>query len=251
MKYQGLLLVILYQFNVFAVDQTRVKGEDYSAAAKRLLHQSKEDHLVSAYATALPINELQFPPMVEWKDNKQMINAFKKGRDLRFLNWYQEKRPFKRRSTWLYPDNGCYARAELLVRNLLAWKFSPLYKAFVFGNLEVESSNSPDTIYWWYHVVPVVKLQGEYFVFDPAIFPSSPLPLNQWLETMVGDINQVKVSICSAHTYDPGSPCLKEIIVSIDEVLNDQDSFLDLEWERIETLGRIPMQELGDSPPWN
>src|SRR5690606_38024642 len=57
--------------------------------------------------------------------------AFSYVRDLRFLS--DNVNNLMRRSTWLYPDDGCFARSAMMVGQLASQV--QLAKIFVFGEL--------------------------------------------------------------------------------------------------------------------
>jgi hypothetical protein len=155
-----------------------------------------------------------------------------------------------RRLTWLYPDDGCYARAEMAV-NRLESLGSPVIpvKIFAFGNLTVKTNNTPSGwVSWWYHVAPIVKVDAEYYVIDPAIEPNAPLRVQDWYTRMGG--GQIQLSICNSHTYDPEGSCENASQSQQDQANSDERYFLGLEWDRVLSLGRDPNKELGDEPPW-
>ena len=198
-------------------------------------------------------SQYNLPQLPQWKNFRDMENAFYYVRDLRFLDWTYQGEDFPRRSTWLYPDDGCFARAELIITNLEDKKNrDPIpYKVFVFGNLEVETINSPDGyVSWWYHVVPITAYNNEYYVFDPAIDAERPLTLEEWLGTMGSNINKLKIAVCNAHTVFPDDDCYSPDIHSKSTILYYQNYFLSSEWQRVKILGRNPIDELGNNPPW-
>ncbi len=65
--------------------------------------------------------------------------------------------PSPRRISWMYPDNGCFARAEQ-VDVIIAQNQKPRpYKLFAMGYLRVYADNHPaGMVEWGWHVVPVV-----------------------------------------------------------------------------------------------
>lgn len=177
-------------------------------------------------------------------------DSYKWIRDLRFL--YSQRRPeFQRRITWLYPDDGCFARADLAIRQLNKKGFSGLKKIFAFGNLEADTPNSKDgVVYWWFHVAPIVKVNLDYYVIDPAIDPSRLLTVKEWLQRMNRDFDTVRLAVCDEGSYDPGSHCDGTDPFPKEEVLTHQSKYLDREWYRMVELGRNPELILGDYPPW-
>lgn len=176
--------------------------------------------------------------------------AFQWVRDLRFLT-VKNNPQFLRRITWQYPDDGCFARAELAARKLKENGFDGLKKIFVFGDLEADTPNAAEGfVTWWFHVAPMVKVDGDYMVLDPAIAPDRLITVRDWLKAMNRDYDSVQLSICNDGAYDPSSVCQQTHYLPEEEVLGHQNSFLHREWYRMKELGRDPQLVLGDFPPW-
>lgn len=183
----------------------------------------------------------------------------------------------KRRATWLYPDDGCFVRATVadgLIAKLLQPPAAPMpptpttavptAKIFAFGNLRVQTANSPSgEVEWWYHVAAIAKVRtttstgatDEYYVYDPAISPKAPMPVKAWLTTMVGpNLGNIEIAICAGGAYDPYSHCESNDPsarqYSLERAHREAHQFLPEEWDRLEVLGRDPNLELGSNPPW-
>ncbi|HXH74876.1 MAG TPA: protein-glutamine glutaminase family protein [Bacteriovoracaceae bacterium] len=203
----------------------------------------------SALGSARLYDPAKLPAATKWKSLQAMQLRFEFIRDTRFLEWNRNG-SFPRRSSWLYPDDGCYARAALANRNLFRL-FVPIpSKVFAFGNLRVKTSNNPrGKVGWWYHVAPIVQVDGVKFVLDPAIEPQRPLELSEWLSRM-GTPQKIKVSICSSGAYAPRGDCLNETDGLEKRAENAQRHFLELEWKRLVKLGRTAEVQLGEHPPW-
>ncbi len=205
---------------------------------------------ITAVDSASKFSQGNLPEATSWSSLQELRERFEYVRDWRGLIW-PTKPDFRRRSSWLYPDDGCYARAALAQKNLHALKITPASKVFAFGNLHIESKNAADgAITWWYHVAAIVEVDGKKFVLDPAISPQAPLELRAWLAQMSSDPDSLEVAICGSGTYTPYDACNKVSDGQEVEAQHDQLRFLDLEWERIEFLNRDPEAELGESPPW-
>ena len=216
------------------------------------------------------MSAVDFTAVPTWTD-AQIVQYFTYTRDLRYL--YDEGIPSpgdERRITWLYPDDGCYARAEQVV-GLISDADSTLakpYKLWAFdqlsNRLEVYTENAypSDHVNWWYHVVPLVKNSaGEPIVLDAAINPCGPLHWQAWLDSMIDDVNRfndpaeyLQVAVSDYWAYGP-----------YDDVWNDdnipdhrqasleleQDYVLDWEWDRqVNELGHTPADRFGDNPDW-
>ncbi len=194
-------------------------------------------------------NEHELPLVATW--NKDILDShFNILRDHRWLISPTSGR-MARRISWLYPDDGCFARAELVNRSAKGLKIPVPSKIFVFGNLNVATPNSQNgRVTWWFHVASVVEIQGQKYVLDPAIEPKKALPLDRWLERMNPNIYELEVAICQSGTYDPNSSCNTETEDKEKQALKDAAIFLQLEWQRLLDLKRDPYAELGNSPPW-
>lgn len=104
----------------------------------------------------------------------------------------------KGRIPFQYPVDGCYARAEAMVRLMDQWEV-PSQKLFAVaaGNsqLRVQTPYGPDCFYssvpsvtWSYHVAPIVTLEnGTNLVLDPSV-ASKPLKIHEWIGLM-GNFN--------------------------------------------------------------
>ena len=206
----------------------------------------------SASEAAIEWTKLDTKSMKPWPSLTVLEEAFQKVRDSRFLVT-RDMPDFKRRSSWLYPADGCFARAGLANKNLIDWNYPEAYKVFVFGDLNVKTDNSTSgQVTWWFHVVPAVKVGEEVYILDPAIEPQKPLLLKEWLERMTLDLTSVKVSVCHPKTYSPYDTCAVEPNAVLgDWGHGDQMSYLEAEWENLIWLKRDPKEELGDNPPWS
>lgn len=186
----------------------------------------------------------------EWDSAGTLAGVFSDIRDLRFLQ--TPARPtFPRRISWLYPDDGCFARAALAREKIEDQWGRPIAKLFIFGNLEVQTPNSPDgSVQWSWHVVPLVKINGVLHVIDPAIDPMHPMTAKAWALKQVSEINYAQFAICNSYSYGPYSGCLNATADDESNANQDQQEYLGREWSRIRSLGRNPERELGDFPPW-
>lgn len=210
----------------------------------------------SVYDSAEKYDDLNKNSIPEYSGRYEDLEGlFKQFRDLRYLN--DPKIPdFLRRISWLYPDDGCFARAQnlgLLIQSLpLQFKFS---KMFIFGNLYAATKNNPNGyVTWWYHVAVTFRMGTEVFIFDPSLSPDRPLLLEDWSKLMVNDPAQLpnlKYSICHASSYVPGSLCNGDgVNLNQESVRSQLNSYLRAERSRLNSLGRDADQELGDRPPW-
>lgn len=158
---------------------------------------------------------------------------------------------FKRRITWFYPDNGCYARSAIM-QNLVQNKIGEVWsQIFLFGNLKLKTKYSRrGAVTWWYHVAPIVKTDRGVFVFDPSVNAVEPLALKDWLSKVNASTDST-IAICDAKAYKPSSLCFNENESHLDEALKEEkEVFFEREWIRLENLGLKPEEVLGEKPPW-
>jgi hypothetical protein len=215
-----------------------------------VLPQAAAPPLTTPVDESKTFEQATLPAATAWESKELMLQRFQEMRDLRFMQ-LDSKPNFPRRISWLYPDDGCFARAQVAVRNLIRSSYAAPSKVFVFGDLNVSTVNSPyGTVNWWYHVAPIVEVDGEKFVLDPAIEPSRPLPLAEWLGKMNPEPGKLSVAICQSGSYHPYDDCARVNDGDEAQAQSEQEWFLDSEWSRLVELNRDPEKELGDSPPW-
>jgi len=167
---------------------------------------------------------------------------------------------FKRRITWLYPDDGCWIRAELYSTLILKFldekypnqSFEAPKKHFAFGDLWTKSKNAApgaeEWIGWNYHVAPIVRLNdGKLYVFDPAL-GGNALPKEEWYTVMTQkpSSNISGFVSCEANTYSPSSSCFHPMKHTDEEIKCDNEYYLNLEWDRQIVLFRDPEKVLGE-----
>lgn len=260
----ALLLALLVQtasadgnVRVHRYSAMRMKGEPARNAFARYMNRlgPYERSFVSrqgqetAMGAAKPLTELDPTSLPDFGQNKSSVSAaFERIRDMRFLE-DPERQGFMRRSSWMYPDDGCFARAALMVKNLPQRHPRP-GKVFIFGNLTVKTPNSPEgEVSWWYHVVPGFRMGKDVVVLDPAIDPYKPLFLQEWVATMTNDPSSVTLSFCEPDTYVPSSSC-RTPTSQEKEARSTQVGYLRDERERLQNMNRDADRELGDFPPW-
>ena len=228
------------------------------------IRQANEDHAQAAFRTNLftpvassvpqrmskSLKDLDIRQIPDVGSYSDLENHFKYIRDLRFIEDSRHANTL-RRLTWLYPDDGCYARADMASRALEDIRFVTPKKVFVFGNLRARTNNtSHGYVTWWYHVAVTYRVGSTAYVYDPAIEPKAPITLDAWNTAVGGNSTRVTYAICDHNTFDPNMDCVHPNGLSLDEVLREQSSFLPDEWERLLDLNRDPVKELGDFPPW-
>lgn len=190
---------------------------------------------------------VSLPAAKAWESVEALQNRFKSVRDDRHLNW--TRRPgFSRRISWLYPNDGCYARASSANRWFKRHGISTPSKVFAFGKLRVKTRNHPRGVAtWWYHVAPVVQVGGTKYVIDPSIDASKALTITEWV-TRMGTPGRIRVSICGSGTHSPRSDCSSQNVGSAG--VSSQAKFLGREWDQLKRMGRNSELLLGSNPPW-
>ncbi len=233
----------------------RDAGKDwkqYAEASQSGLHATSRSLSTSSalgvYESRVAVAAADLSRVPVWTD-AEITTLFRATRDARYM---VDESGFVRRPSWLYPDDGCWVRAELAaIAAVEAGKPKP-YKLFSFGNLTVSTPNAPGgSVSWWYHVVPIVKnTSGQAYVLDAAIDPTRPLPWKTWLLKQVTTISDVEVTIADSGAYHPGSPVTGGTPPTKDSVAMDLSYYLSAEWARQNDLSRDPVRVLGYSPPW-
>ncbi len=231
------------------VSAVRHPGETYQQARDRSLKTvSTLPSLPTAEEAAVKWDDLDFSLLPEEPNGEAL---FEKVRDERFL-FSTRDASFARRSSWLYPQDGCWIRASVARQLAAAEGYVDMGKVFIFGALKVKTANAPGgTVRWWYHVVPAYRdTSGKPKVVDPAIDPNQPMDLKDWVLTMVPSVDDAALSVCDPATYSPSSVCVGVDLDEDKDASVDQAGYLDLEWDNLDKLGRIPEDELGALPPW-
>jgi hypothetical protein len=93
---------------------------------------------------------------------------------------------------FLYPDDGCWARAHEMCRLMIAAGVSPR-KVWIDGNLHVNTKNNPACyVDWGWHVAPTLCVRQRFcsvedMVIDPSLF-TAPVSQATW-KSVQGDSN--------------------------------------------------------------
>lgn len=243
-----MIISLLASFSVFAQDSAQrkenVSWREYAAKAAPVNDKSFTQ---SALSAARPFKADDYENVTPWS-SADLDDNFAKMRDDRFVNWPRD-RDFLRRLTWLYPADGCYARAAMANRHLDEAGIAVPKKIFAFGDLKVETAYDEDgAVTWWYHVAQIVDVGGVRYVLDPAINPKSPMKVEDWISAM-GDIKEIEVAVCEAGTYVPRSNCATTSVGT--SGTSALTSLLSKEWNNLKNLDLDPAKLLGDAPPWN
>lgn len=204
--------------------------------------------------------------IVSWPNYQIIKDSFVKIRDMRYFT-DEKASGFLRRITWLYPDDGCWTRASAMAKDFFGPKDNLLNqlprpaKLFVFGNLCVNTDNSPNgAVEWWYHTAPIVRdaETGKEYVLDPSINPNAPTLLEDWMELVAANTNQCadgkhsvhRFAICDGYATSPGESCATAKYQDELSSMLMQKYFRADERNRQVVLNRDVEKVLGDSPPW-
>lgn len=249
------LFFCLSQSNIALADRlsaNRKESESELSAALRNWNWSTEvaPFGTTVYAARGRLNNEKIARIPEMRDFESMSGLFRQLRDDRFL--FQSGRPnFPRRISWLYPDDGCFVRAELSRKKLVEYGGPTPVKLFVFGDLKAKTKNHPrGVVYWWFHVVTAYRLQDKVFVIDPSLEPNRPILVQDWARRMGGPVSKFKFSVCDAKAFGPYSACIGSQGRSHRSTIRLQSDYLRYEWNRALSMGRDPNKVLGDRPPW-
>jgi len=249
--FSGIFLGILVSISVSAaphrLSAARAPQQDWKELTKKSVGPRLLDTPIDK---ARPLPNVDFNNVIKLTDYAAVEAAFQKTRDVRFLR-DPEDANFMRRISWMYPDDGCFARSSLVIQKLEESDQKVFSKIFVFGNLSVQSSNALwGSVEWWYHVAPIVTDGTEKYVLDPAVDASRPLKLMEWIGR-ISPHDAVSLAVCKGHTYEPeDSSCDSPLETGDDIATMDQLYFLPDERQRLYDLGRDADKELGDFPPW-
>lgn len=124
-------------------------------------------------------------------------------------------------------------------------------KIFVFGDLSFKTANSiTGKAEWWFHVALAAKFDDQIYVFDPAINPNQILLLEDWASSFNLPLADLDLALCHRDTYIPYDSCDQPQRVNQKEFARVQNTYLFLEWLNIVSLGRNPLLELQEYPPW-
>ena len=249
-------LFLLFSVSAFGkISATRQVNEHYQQARTRhilqnILDVNTLDQDRSAYGMAGSFETMDYSEVTDLQTMEKLTEIFNYIRDTKFVDKQPGPLP-SRRLSWLYPDDGCYTRAELASYFSNQQSMPDTFKFFSFGDLAVKTPNHPEGIVrWWYHVVPLYRVGQQAYVLDPSIDPRAPMTVQDWKKAQEMDSPVEKFAVCKPHTVSPDDNCVNPHGMAIGSLLSSQQEFLSAEYERVQDLGRDPNVELGDNPPW-
>lgn len=255
-------LVMLLVIDVNAMSAARGENEDWESAYFRELQveisdlNERELYLrTQASGTAVhmarPFASSSFDISVlpEWKGSfDQLRKAFAQARDERI---YDSSNGFLRRASWLFPDDGCFARAAHVAQSFERQSLMRPGKVYAFGGLKLKTDYSPrGAVSWWYHVAPAYRSGKLVLVMDPAVQHGRPILLEEWMRRISRRPEVTRVAMCDTYSYKPSQPCLGGAPTQERFRERDQNYYLKKEWDRIARLGLDPIQQLRGDIPW-
>ncbi|MCJ8278117.1 MAG: hypothetical protein HRT44_08375 [Bdellovibrionales bacterium] len=113
------------------ISAKRLKGQDFKEIISLNLQQADS---TSALNSADLYENLNHAGVVEWPSMELIQRRFEQIRDDRFLT-RNEGDEFMRRISWLYPDDGCFARAAKFIERADEENYLKPERIFIFGNL--------------------------------------------------------------------------------------------------------------------
>lgn len=243
-----------------AVSAIRGEDEPWEDALSREISRLNESTQADLAPKQTPVkmakpysSGIDISALPEWTESMDALQAaFETARDQRIYT--EKRRPnFKRRSTWLYPDDGCYARAAHVANALEKLNQTPPGKIFAFGHLKLKTPfHRNGHVHWWYHAVAAYRIGRSVLVLDPSVNPSGPLELYRWLDQISNKPAATGVSACDRHAYNPlTSLCIGGSASQDGAAIRHQTRFLSLEWNRLVSLRMNPKKLLGAHPPWD
>lgn len=248
-------LIAFSQASEFTISPKRLTNEGFHQAVTRIKTQLSKNGTKTLkpretpLGKKVPLQAMNFSTVPMVASYEELMHLFKVIRDSRFLHT-AEKPDFVRRISWLYPDDGCFARAALSGIKLEREQLQRPAKIFAFGDLMVQTKYSREGyVTWWYHVSTAVNYMGVIYVFDPALNPERPMLVDEWYGQM-GNAANLSGSVCNTYTYDPFDSCFAADATSEINAERNQERYLDWEWDRVTDLGFDPVAFLGENPPW-
>ncbi|MEE6251184.1 MAG: protein-glutamine glutaminase family protein [Bdellovibrionota bacterium] len=250
MRASILLLFLLFSINSIAMPAARPEGVDFRKVRDLYMGSARATRS-SANSVSTRFENLDLSKIPDWKSIEVTMAAFRYLRDRSFIIDPNNGRVL-RRSSWLYPQDGCFARAHWAAVNVASMGLEPPMKFFIFGNLNVKTPFSKSgSVSWWYHVAPIVRVGKRVFVLDPAMEMNHPLDYREWAARQVKDARykETTFSICSPNTYVPNSNCENEQYNFTKMATNAQLRYLSAERSNLKNLG-YSLDMIKDKPPW-
>jgi Glutaminase len=151
----------------------------------------------------------------EWKKSLAELNALSfAAHEIRKYN-NPNGQPYMRKAPWLYPLDGCFAKAAHISAIAISRGEIAPGKVFAYGKLRLRSKYVKEgEVRWSYHVVAAYHIGETVYVIDPVVGENddgtySPvLTVSDWVKKLSAAPTDVKVTYCDKNAYDPNSPCI-------------------------------------------
>ncbi|MEK7358040.1 MAG: sigma 54-interacting transcriptional regulator [Bdellovibrionota bacterium] len=230
----------------------REPGESWEQAARRhRVHELEFFAGGTPESQAHPIEEIgvDLARLPEWPGSIAGIrDAFARARDERF---YEDSHGLLRRSSWMYPDDGCFVRASHVAKSLERAGLVRPGKVFAFGNLKMTTSFHPrGAVYWWYHVAPAYRKGNLVIVLDPAAHHDRPLLLHEWVALISRKPETTKIALCDTNAYMAAQTCVGGSPDQERGQQAQQRHYLSSEWSRLVRLRMAPLVTLQANTRW-
>lgn len=251
------VLIAIFLFANFAFasveSAAREPGESWEEAAQRSQTEFFQASLLpTPESLAVGVEQIgsQLRNLPEWPGPMAGLRqAFEIARDDRHYD--DGRHDFLRRSSWMYPDDGCFVRAGHVAASLERAGMVRPGRVFAFGNLKMKTEfNSRGAVFWWYHVAAAYRSGNYVVVLDPAAHYDRPLLLQEWIARINTRPEQTKVALCDTHAYMAAQACLGGGPEQERGQPGHQKSYLGSEWSRLSRLGRNPEVTLRQNLGW-
>jgi hypothetical protein len=237
------LLVLCLCLQAFAsVSAERLPDEDWQHALARQ-GIFLDDHFLQADSSV--------KNLPEWTGTfEELQEVFEKVRDeLAFPSPHNKN--FKRRGPWLYPRDGCYAKAAHTAQSVERLGLVRPGKVFTFGHLRLKTPyDTKGWSFWSYHVGTAYRFNNRVVVLDPGVNYKSIMYLEDWLAMTSKDPSKIRVKFCETFTYIPSQKCVGSRRGYEAGTFVHTRDILRREWNNILDLDMRPEKVLGPEPPW-
>ncbi len=220
------------------------------------LHGAAPDSENSPWNIKSAFDAIDFSKATEVEDLETVEALFEDVRDTRSIV-DPAHADFIRRTTWLWPNDGCFVRSVHMTKTILEHDGWPVTQLFVFGGSMLAMPEWRDGyeggLPWNYHVAPVVRVGSTVYVIDPAMDLLQPLELSVWVSRFVRNRASLTGAICSSYTFGPNADCDASQFPSEGEGMTLEQwntYFMPAEWNNIERRSLNPTDLLGSLPPW-
>lgn len=189
-------------------------------------------------------NQLDTSDVPEYASYEEVLEAFEYIRDARFLSYEN----IDRKIPWLFVKDFCHTRAQIAVDELENAGFQKPKKVFLHGVLDIRNKyfQLKEGEMIWQHIAPIVNVNGQSYVLDPALSWEKPLSLHDWISTMTVDYEKIMIAVCSGDTYLQTASCNDPQKVSDFQLETDTEWALRFEWNTIKKAGDDPISVLLD-----